>query len=77
MGPDTLVSEKLGKPCVPLALNAPRRARLHVNALYVWSGISGLFGPGALIVDAVLAYAWEPLPFQAVQIDGESHWHGS
>ncbi|MDM0022860.1 patatin-like phospholipase family protein [Variovorax saccharolyticus] len=50
---------------------------LFVNAVNVHSGLSRVFGPQDMSMDAILASACAPLMFQAVQIDGESYWDGS
>jgi len=50
---------------------------LFVNAVNVHSGLSRVFGPQDISIEAILASACAPLMFQAVQIEGESYWDGS
>lgn len=51
--------------------------QLFVNAVHVQSGISRVFGPTEMSLDALLASGCAPLSYQAVQIEGESYWDGS
>lgn len=51
--------------------------QLFVNAVSVQTGISRVFGPPEMSIEALLASACAPLSYQAVQIDGESYWDGS
>ena len=50
---------------------------LSVNAVNVHSGLSRVFGPTDMSVEAIMASACAPFMFQAVQIEGESYWDGS
>lgn len=59
------------------ALRTPSNHPLFVNAVNVHSGLSRVFGPGDISMEAILASACAPLMFQAVQIEGESYWDGS
>lgn len=59
------------------ALRAPSASPLFVNAVNVHTGVSRVFGPGDLSMEAILASACAPLMFQAAQIEGESYWDGS
>jgi NTE family protein len=59
------------------AMRHPDAPQLFVNAVHVQSGISRVFGPADMSIDAILASACAPLMFQAARIDGESYWDGS
>lgn len=50
---------------------------LFVNAVNVHSGVSRVFGPDDMSIDAILASACAPLMFQAAMIEGEAYWDGS
>jgi len=59
------------------ALQRPEAPSLFVNAVNVHTGLSRVFGPDELSVDALLASACAPLVFQAVQIEKAFYWDGS
>ncbi|MDM0032146.1 hypothetical protein QTI33_08355 [Variovorax sp. J22P271] len=59
------------------ALRARSAHPLFVNAVNVHSGLSRVFGPQDMSLEALLASACAPLMFQAVQIEGEAYWDGS
>ena len=59
------------------ALQSREAPLLFVNAVNVHTGLSRVFGPDEMSVDALLASACAPLVFQAVPIEGASYWDGS
>lgn len=59
------------------ALRQSSAPQVFVNAVNVHSGLSRVFGPGEMCVEALLASACAPLVFQAVQIGEEFYWDGS
>ncbi|MET0210605.1 MAG: patatin-like phospholipase family protein, partial [Burkholderiaceae bacterium] len=59
------------------ALKSEGPGTLFVNAVNVHSGVSRVFGPRDMSIDAILASACAPLAFQAAMIEGESYWDGS
>jgi NTE family protein len=59
------------------ALRGRQGPALFVNAVNVHTGLSRVFGPSKLSVEALLASACAPLVFQAVQIEDDFYWDGS
>ena len=59
------------------ALRGGDAPALFVNAVNVHTGLSRVFGPEEMSVDALLASACAPLLFEAVKIGGEAYWDGS
>ena len=59
------------------AIRSAEAPSLYVNAVNVHSGVSRVFGPDEMSVEALLASACAPLVFQAVQIGEDAYWDGS
>lgn len=59
------------------ALRRTKAPSLFVNAVNIQTGVSRVFGPDEMSVEALLASACAPLVFQAVQIDENAYWDGS
>ena len=50
---------------------------LFVNAVHVNTGVSRVFGPDDMSIEALMASACAPFMFPAVRIDGQSYWDGT
>jgi NTE family protein len=59
------------------ALRGTEAPLLYVNAVNVHNGLSRVFGPDEMSVEALLASACAPLLFQAIQIGEDAYWDGS
>jgi NTE family protein len=59
------------------ALRSAGAPALYVNAVSARTGLSRVFGPDDITLQAILAAACAPLVFQAMEIDGEPYWDGS